>query len=229
MRPHGISHCSFLVYLSGLRIRVTVAFWTLLPVASLSACCAFVPASCSSGYDFAIPSSRLFLTKQTLGVAFEFVGNYASVDFHHRALTCPSYQKTVTVSPGTVTRGSKAQSRQKKGDGFSWNRHPGQRSPIPATRQKRLTYTSQELPLAIEIYTLGDGSRRNRPPFFHITRQQPESVRVCPAAKQGHRELTSIPSGDGYPGTVTRGGMSAPEITSAYLKSKITERKAKSP
>ena len=93
MRPHGISLCSFLVYLSGLRIRVTVAFWTLLPVASSSACCAFVPASCSSGYDFAIPSSRLFLTEQTLGVAFEFVGNYASMDFHHRALTCPSYNK----------------------------------------------------------------------------------------------------------------------------------------
>ena len=28
-----------------------------------------------------------------LGVAFEFVGNYASVDFHHRALICPSYNK----------------------------------------------------------------------------------------------------------------------------------------
>ena len=32
---------------------------------------------CSSGYDFAIPSSRLHLTMQTLGVALGFVGNYA--------------------------------------------------------------------------------------------------------------------------------------------------------
>ncbi|MBQ6521175.1 MAG: hypothetical protein IJI14_20905, partial [Anaerolineaceae bacterium] len=50
-----------------------------------------------SGYDFAIPSSRLFLTEQTLGVAFEFVGNYASMDFHHRALTCPSYNKKCRI------------------------------------------------------------------------------------------------------------------------------------
>ena len=33
--------------------------------------------SCSSGYDFVIPSSRLHLTIQTLGVALGFVGNYA--------------------------------------------------------------------------------------------------------------------------------------------------------
>ena len=33
------------------------------------------------------------LTIQTLGVATEFVGNYASVDFHHRALICPSYKQ----------------------------------------------------------------------------------------------------------------------------------------
>ncbi|MCR4814490.1 MAG: hypothetical protein K5879_06665, partial [Lachnospiraceae bacterium] len=32
---------------------------------------------CSSGYDFAIPSSHLHLTTQTLGVAMGFVGNYA--------------------------------------------------------------------------------------------------------------------------------------------------------
>ena len=32
---------------------------------------------CSSSYDFAIPSSRLHLTAQTLGVALGFVGNYA--------------------------------------------------------------------------------------------------------------------------------------------------------
>ncbi|MBR3244521.1 MAG: hypothetical protein IKF90_17830, partial [Parasporobacterium sp.] len=32
---------------------------------------------CSSGYDFAIPSSRLHLAMQTLRVALGFVGNYA--------------------------------------------------------------------------------------------------------------------------------------------------------
>ncbi|MDD6539421.1 MAG: hypothetical protein PUF85_01365, partial [Firmicutes bacterium] len=30
-----------------------------------------------SGYDFAIPSSRLHLAVQTLGIAMGFVGNYA--------------------------------------------------------------------------------------------------------------------------------------------------------
>ena len=49
---------------------------------------------CSSGYDFVIPSSRLHLAVQTLGVALGFVGNYALVDFvdfHHRLTGCPSY------------------------------------------------------------------------------------------------------------------------------------------
>ena len=49
-----------------------------------------------------IPSSRLCLTTQTLGVAFEFVGNYASVDFHHRALICPSYYKNVPDDPSGI-------------------------------------------------------------------------------------------------------------------------------
>lgn len=31
---------------------------------------------CPSGYDFTIPSSRLYLMIQTLGVALRFVGNY---------------------------------------------------------------------------------------------------------------------------------------------------------
>ena len=92
-RPHGINQYSFLVYLLGLHNRVTVTFGTSLFLANLSAYYAFVPSFCSSGYDFAIPSSRLHLTMHTLGVAFKFVGNYASVDFHHRALICPSYQK----------------------------------------------------------------------------------------------------------------------------------------
>ena len=38
---------------------------------------ALVLGFCSSGYDFAIPSSRLHLAMQTLGVAMRFVGNYA--------------------------------------------------------------------------------------------------------------------------------------------------------
>ena len=93
-RPHGINQYSFLVYLLGLRNRVTVTFWTSLLLVNLSAYYAFVPNFCSSGYDFAIPSSRLHLTVQTLGVAFGLVGNYLPVDFHHRALICPSYQKS---------------------------------------------------------------------------------------------------------------------------------------
>ena len=93
MRPHGINQYSFLVYLPDLHIKVTVTFWASMSLATLPAQCAFVSGFCSSGYDFAIPSSRLNLTIQTLGVAIEFVGNYASVDFHHRALICPSYTK----------------------------------------------------------------------------------------------------------------------------------------
>ena len=38
---------------------------------------ALVLGFCSSGHDFAIPSSRLHLAMQTLGVALRFVGNYA--------------------------------------------------------------------------------------------------------------------------------------------------------
>ena len=38
---------------------------------------ALILSFCSSGYDFAIPSSRLHLAVQTLGVAIGFVGNYA--------------------------------------------------------------------------------------------------------------------------------------------------------
>ena len=62
VRPHGINQYSFLVYLLGLRSRVTVTFWTSLLCANLSAYYAFVPSFCPSGYDFAIPSSRLCLT-----------------------------------------------------------------------------------------------------------------------------------------------------------------------
>ncbi len=93
VRSHGISPCSFLVYLSDLRTWVTVAFWASLPLASLPPKYALLSVSCSSGYDFAIASSSPHLTVWTLQVAFEFVGNYASVDFHHRTRACPSYQK----------------------------------------------------------------------------------------------------------------------------------------
>ena len=84
---------SFLVYLLGLHSRITVTFWTSLPYANLSAYYALVPSFCPSGYDFAIPSSRLHLTVQTLGVAFRLVGNYLPADFHRRALIYPSYIK----------------------------------------------------------------------------------------------------------------------------------------
>ena len=104
MRPHGINQYSFLVYLLGLRNRVTVTFWTSLLIANLSAYYAFVPSFCPSGYDFAIPSSRLHLTMQTLGVAFGLVGNYLPADFHRRALICPSYYKKESLSKGFLFR-----------------------------------------------------------------------------------------------------------------------------
>ena len=93
VRPHGINQYSFLVYLLGLHNRFTVTFGTSLLCVNLSAYYAFVPSFCPSGYDFAIPSSRLHLTMQTLGVAFGLVGNYLPADFHRRALICPSYAK----------------------------------------------------------------------------------------------------------------------------------------
>ena len=61
-RSHGINQYSFFVYLLGLRNRVTVTFGTSLLIANLSAYYAFLPSFCPSGYDFAIPSSRLHLT-----------------------------------------------------------------------------------------------------------------------------------------------------------------------
>ena len=50
-----------------------------------------VSSFCSSGYDFAIASSLPRFTAWNLQVAFEFGGNYASADFHRRALICPLY------------------------------------------------------------------------------------------------------------------------------------------
>ena len=48
--------CS-MVYLPDLPAWVTIAFWTSLPLASLSAVQALVSGFCPSGYDFAIASS----------------------------------------------------------------------------------------------------------------------------------------------------------------------------
>ena len=92
-RPHGISPEPFLVYPSDLRNRVTVAFWTSLISASLSACYALISTSCSSGHNFAMASSPLHLTVQSLPVAIGFVGNYVPWDFHPSFGTCPSYRK----------------------------------------------------------------------------------------------------------------------------------------
>jgi len=93
VRPRGISLQSFLVYLPDLRQRVTVAFWTSLSFASLSAVNAFLSGFCPSGYDFAIPSSRLHLTMQTLGVALGFVGNYAPCGLSPQTGGMPAIQK----------------------------------------------------------------------------------------------------------------------------------------
>ena len=100
VRPHGISRQSFLVYLPDLRLRVTVAFWTLMPVAISSAQYALISGFCPSSHGFAIASSRLYLTIQTLQVTLRFVGNYAPQDFHLRFGTCPSYNKK-TVNQGS--------------------------------------------------------------------------------------------------------------------------------
>lgn len=72
--PHSVV---WIRQMPALRLRVTVVFWTSLPLASLSAANALISGFCSSGYDFAILSSCLHLTMQTLGVAMGFVGNYA--------------------------------------------------------------------------------------------------------------------------------------------------------
>ena len=93
VRPHGISPEPFPVYSPDLRIEVTVAFWTLMPIAISSTQYALISGFCPSSHGFAIASSRLYLTIQTLQVALRFVGNYAPQDFHLRFGTCPSYQK----------------------------------------------------------------------------------------------------------------------------------------
>lgn len=76
VRPHGISRQSSLVYLPNLLIWVTIIFWTSQLLARLSAIQAFILGFCSSGYNFAIPSSRLYLAVQTLGIDMRFADNY---------------------------------------------------------------------------------------------------------------------------------------------------------
>ena len=93
VRPHGISRQSFLVYLPDLRLWVTVAFWTSLSQASLSAIGALyqvsvrqatillsLPLACSSRYK---PWESLWGSSATTPL----------VDFHHRLTACPSYLK----------------------------------------------------------------------------------------------------------------------------------------
>ena len=103
VRPHGISPEPFPVYSSDLRIEVTVAFWTLMLFAILSAQYALISDFCPSSHGFAIASSRLYLTVQTLQVTLRFVGNYAPQDFHLRFRTCPSYKESRRIiSSGLV-------------------------------------------------------------------------------------------------------------------------------
>ena len=103
VRPHGISPEPFPVYSPDLRIEVTIAFGTLMLSATSSAHYAFISGFCPSSHGFAIASSRLYLTVQTLQVALRFVGNYAPQDFHPRFGTCPSYRiRTAPVCTGTV-------------------------------------------------------------------------------------------------------------------------------
>ena len=104
VRPHGISRQSFLVYLPDLRTWVTVAFWTSLSVASLSAMHALVSGFCSSGYDFAIPSFRLHLAVQTLGVAMGFVGNYAPRGLSPQTDGMPVIPQKRAPYPGARTK-----------------------------------------------------------------------------------------------------------------------------
>ena len=94
VRPHGISPEPFPVYSPDLRFEVTVAFWTLMRFAILSVQYALISDFCSSSHGFAIASSRLYLTVQTLQVTLRFVGNYAPQDFHLRFGTCPSYKNS---------------------------------------------------------------------------------------------------------------------------------------
>ena len=51
----------------------------------------------SSGYDFVIPSSRLHLAMQTLGIAMGFVGNYAPCGLSPQTDGMPVIQQNAPV------------------------------------------------------------------------------------------------------------------------------------
>ena len=91
VRPRGISRQSFLVYLPDLRLRVTVAFWTSLRFASLSAVNALYQVSVRQ----ATISLSLLLAHTSRCEPWESLwGSLATtplVDFHHRLTACPSY------------------------------------------------------------------------------------------------------------------------------------------
>ena len=101
-RPHGISLSVFL--------RLP-AWFTHLGYGCLSDFTAFsqlihlvrlISGSCSSGYDFAIPSSRLHLTMQTLGVAMGFVGNYAPCGLSPQTDGMPVILKNIDIDINTL-------------------------------------------------------------------------------------------------------------------------------
>ena len=93
VRPHGISHQSFLVYLPDLRLWVTVAFGTSLPYASLSAIGALYQVSVRQA---TILLSLLLACTSRYKPWESLRGSSATtprVDFHHRLTACPSYIK----------------------------------------------------------------------------------------------------------------------------------------
>ena len=99
VRPHGISHTSFLVYPLDLRIKITVAFWTSLSVVSLSAMYALYQVSVRQ----ATISLSLLLAHISRCKPWESLwGSLATtplVDFHHRLTAYPSYKQDATDFP----------------------------------------------------------------------------------------------------------------------------------
>ena len=93
------SRQSFLVYLPDLHIRVTVAFWTSLHLASSSAVYAL--------YQVSVRQATILLSLPLAYISrckpWESLwGSSATtplVDFHHRLTACPSYQKTIRIAP----------------------------------------------------------------------------------------------------------------------------------
>ena len=93
VRPHGIRRQSFLVYLPDLRLWATVAFWTSLSSASLSAIGALYQVSVRQA---TILLSLLLACTSRYKPWESLRGSSATtplVDFHHRLTACPSYLK----------------------------------------------------------------------------------------------------------------------------------------